>query len=181
MRVGSFDRIQDEIGFVYDYQESSGEFTECQERLFPILDLMLSEMPLTSQEQWSTQSLTTQSIITEIDSCLENLQKQGIKLKDPEKIRDYLLRFPDIIEIIPRVIAVVRKCLPDAWLFLEVYKDPEIDDQYLILYARFREYDETTLKRIEEAEAGYLDWFTDKEGWLQLSTDFQELEAEDAL
>jgi hypothetical protein len=54
-----------------------------------------------------------------------------------------------------------------------VYRDPEIDDEYLALYVRLSRYDDTVMERIAAAEAEYLDRLAGKSGWIQLTTDFR--------
>jgi len=117
-----------------------------------------------------------QSINVEIDMLLSLLETTGVKLINPSQIIDYLLEFPDLINIIPQAVEATRNHLPGAYLFLGVYSDPEIEDRYLSLCVRLRKYDETVMERIEAAEAEFLDRLVDKEGWLQLTTDFEDPE-----
>ena len=118
----------------------------------------------------------TSSLVVEINSLLNQLQTLGIRLGTQDEIREYLLQFPDLIEVIPLAVNAALNHLPEAQLFVEVYRDPEIDDQYLILYARVQNYDESVIERIEAAEKEYIDILTSKGGWLQLSTDFRKPE-----
>ncbi|RMG51407.1 MAG: hypothetical protein D6723_10735 [Acidobacteria bacterium] len=133
------------------------------------------ETSITFQKEQEPQ-LSATSLIEEINVLLEDLQKAEVRLGERERICEYLLQFPDLIEVIPQAVDAAQSHLPEARLFLEVYRDPEIEDQYLVLYARFQEYDESVVDRIEAAEREYLDLLTDKEGWLQLTTDFREPE-----
>jgi hypothetical protein len=64
---------------------------------------------------------------------------------------------------------------------MDVYQDPEIDDNYLVLYIRLKHYDDSVIERLEEAEAEFLNQLVSKRGWIQLTTDFREPEEEDAL
>jgi len=133
-----------------------------------------SETSVTLQEQQEVQSLGTQSIVAEIDLLLEHLQKLGVRLGKQEEICEYLLQYPDLIEVIPRAINAAQAHLLEAHLFLELYHDPEIEDRYLVIYARFPKYDESVMERIEAAEEEYLGLLAEKEGWLLLTTDFRE-------
>jgi len=119
----------------------------------------------------------TLSIVAEIDSLLEQLQELEVNLGKQHEIREYLLQFPDLIDVIPTAVKAALNHLPEAHLFLKVYHDPEIKDQYLALYVRVQKYDESIVERIEAAEKEYLELLTDKEGWFQLTTDFQEVES----
>lgn len=87
---------------------------------------------------------------------------------------------PDLIEVIPQAVDAAQRYLPGAQLVLRVYRDPEIEDAYLTLYVRLREYDESVMDKIESAESEFLHLLTDKSGWLLLTTDFEEPE-EDVL
>ncbi len=124
-------------------------------------------------EQNVPSSLATVALEKEVQEALERVQAMGISVSDAEGVREYLLRFPDMVQMVAEVCKVVREKLPDAQLHLVTYSDPEIEGyDYLVLNARFREYDETTMDRIEEAEASYIDELAKCRGWLLLTTDF---------
>jgi len=129
-----------------------------------------SQFPLWDTERQFTSKST--SLVIEIESLLKFLL-QEVSLKNLDKIREYLLQFPDIIDLIPRAIAAVKKHFPEAQLVMDLYADPEIKDCYLVLYIRLNEYDDSFIDRLEEAEAEFLDDLGGKEGWFQLSTDFR--------
>lgn len=118
----------------------------------------------------------TPSLVAEINSLLNQVQELGICLGRQDEIREYLLQFPDLIEVIPLAVNAALDHLSEAQLFLEVYHDPEIEDQYLVLYVRVQKYAESVMEQIEAAEREYIDFLIGKEGWLQLSTDFREPE-----
>lgn len=119
----------------------------------------------------------TPSLVAEIDWLLNQLQELGVCLGRQDEIREYLLQFPDLIEMIPLAVNAALDHLPEAQLCLEVYRDPEIEDQYLRLVVRTQNYDESVIERIEAAEKEYLALLVGKEGWLQLTTDFREPES----
>jgi len=89
------------------------------------------------------------------------------------RIREYLSLFPDLADVASYAVEAARRRFPDAQLVLDVYQDPEIDDEYLVLYVRMPHYDDSVMERIATAEAEYLDMLADKSGWIQLTTDFQ--------
>jgi hypothetical protein len=93
---------------------------------------------------------------------------------DSEKVSDYLLRFPDMLEAVNQVIRTVREHLPEAQLELVVYHDPEIEDEYLVLYARFSQYTSAVMERIRAARRAYSPYIRDKSGWILLTTDFRQ-------
>ncbi len=159
-----------------------------RQRLLPILMRMslsvwLKWMPLSSRSETFIAPIEhqkveqTPSLVAEIELLLSQLQELGIGLGAQEEIREYLLKFPDLIKVIPLAVNAALVHLPEAQLFLEVYKDPEIEDQYLMLYVRMQNYDESFIERIEAAESEYIDLLTGREGWLQMGTDFRQQES----
>lgn len=99
--------------------------------------------------------------------------RQGVRVLEIEQVQNYLLRFPDIIDVIPYVVREARRFLPEAKLVLTVFRDPESNDEYLVLYARFPRYDISTMKRIQAARRAYRQFVINKSGWIILTTDFQ--------
>jgi hypothetical protein len=93
---------------------------------------------------------------------------------DAEEVLEYLLRFPDMLEAVNQVIRTVREHLPEAQLELVVYHDPEIEDEYLVLYARFSQYTSAVMERIRAARRAYSPYIRDKSGWILLTTDFRQ-------
>ncbi len=61
---------------------------------------------------------------------------------------------------------------PDVELSLEVYRDPEIDDEYLTLYVRQSEYDLTIMDRIDEVREQLAALLNHVSGSLLITTDF---------
>lgn len=94
------------------------------------------------------------------------------RLNNPDEIKEYLLESPDVIGVIAQIAPVVRASLPDAQLALEVYRDPEVDDKHLVLYARFENYDQLAMRRIRNAREKIRGHLVGKRGWLHLTTDF---------
>jgi len=113
-------------------------------------------------------------VVTHIDRLMEVLAGK-VQFEDPYSIREYLLRFTDLLDVIPQAVAAAMKHFPEGQLVMDVYQDPEIDDQYLVLYVRLKNYDKF-VERLEEAEAEFLDQLANKRGWVQLTTDFREPE-----
>jgi hypothetical protein len=106
-----------------------------------------------------------------VDALLARIA-EGVQLASESRIREHLLQFADIAEVVSHAVEVAQRRFPEAQLVLDVYRDPEIDDEYLVLYVRLSRYDDTVMERITEAESEYLDMLADKLGWIQLTTDF---------
>ena len=105
-----------------------------------------------------------------IDSLLNNLP---IKVNNKESICDYLNKFPDIIDIIPKAVSAARVYFPDAQIVLDLYIDPEIDDKYLVLYVRLKEYEGSIIELLDKARLEILDELKNKKGWIQITTDYK--------
>jgi hypothetical protein len=123
---------------------------------------------------WGTQQVQLEPTRFSIDDLMVWLAQQ-VQLEDPESIREYLLQFNDLLDLIPHAVRVVRKHFPEARMVMTVYQDPEIEDRYLVLYIRLRQYDDSFLDRLEKAERDFLPLLTNKRGWIQLSTDFERI------
>ena len=63
----------------------------------------------------------------------------------------------------------------DSQFSLEVYRDPEIDGEYLALYVRQVDYCDDLLARLHEVYGSYVSQLAGKSGWLQVTTDFARL------
>jgi hypothetical protein len=63
-------------------------------------------------------------------------------------------------------------------LVFTLYEDPEIDDKYLVVYVRLKkgEYTEDLIDKLSNAESEFLNDLAGRDGWIQLTTDFQEPE-----
>ncbi len=120
------------------------------------------------------------SIVIDVEGLIEWLARK-VRLENPYSIREYLLRFTELLDVIPKAVDAAKKHFPEAQLVMDVYQDPEIDDNYLVLYIRLKHYDDSFIERLEEAEAEFLNQLVSKRGWIQLTTDFREPEGEDAL
>jgi len=115
----------------------------------------------------------TPSLVLEIEMLLNWLQWLGVFLGRQDEIREHLLQFPDLIDVIPRAVRATFNHVPNAQLALEVYSDPEVEDKYLVLYIQDQEYNTLLMEQIEAAEAEFLDMLANREGWIQLTVDFR--------
>jgi len=109
--------------------------------------------------------------IRKVNRLLQNLSKD-IKINNINFIRDYLIEFPDIIDVIPKAVNSAKKYLPNAQIVLDFYIDPEIDDNHPIIYVRVENYDNNFMELLEKAEKEFIKELVDKKGWILLTTDF---------
>jgi hypothetical protein len=114
-------------------------------------------------------------INVQIDQVLTQVRELGIMVPNSSALQRYLSRYPDIVDmIIPICKQVKGKFKYPSQISLELYRDPEIVDEYITIYVRQRNYDESVMNRIEEIEAKYEKELIDKKGWIIITTDFQQ-------
>jgi hypothetical protein len=127
-----------------------------------------------------------------IHELIESLaQDPQVRVKNPDEVKKYLMKFIDILDIVPKAVNIAKKHFPEAQLVLSVYKDPESYDRYLDLCVRLEKYDEFVMGKIREArgeyrediitrlrkaESEFWDDLFDKKGEIFLTTDFQKPE-----
>ena len=113
-------------------------------------------------------------VTSQIQAVLNQLHQDWIRIPKPNYVREYLLRYPDLINILPYVSKMVRERVGlYTQLSLEVYHDPEIEDEYLTLYIRQEHYDENILNIIEDIRTQYEEKLIGRSGWFLLTTDFR--------
>jgi hypothetical protein len=118
--------------------------------------------------------MRTADVTSQIDTALSQLLSKGIMIPQPAEVRDYLLRYPDIIDLLMPVCKMAQERFElHTQLSLEVYHDPEIEDEYLTLYVRQENYDRQILDKIESVCAEYEKVIAGRSGWLLVTTDFQ--------
>jgi len=122
----------------------------------------------------------SESVVIDIEKLMEWLARK-VRFENPHSIREYLLRFTELLDVIPEAVDAAKKHFPEAQLVMDVYQDPEIADCYLVLYMRLKHYDDSVIERLEKAEAEFLNQLVNKRGWIQLTTDFREPEGEGAV
>jgi hypothetical protein len=127
-----------------------------------------------------------------INELIEILaQDPQVRIKNTDKVKKYLMKFSDILDLVTKVVSIAKKHFPESQLVLTLYEDPEIDDQYLVVYVRMKKYDKSVMERVREArkeygedlidrikkaESEFLGDLVDKKGNIFLTTDFQEPE-----
>jgi hypothetical protein len=112
---------------------------------------------------------------THIEQVLYQVKLLEILIPDMDDVKNYLLNYPDIIDLIIPICELVKeKFKYPAQVLLEVYHDPEIVDEYISIEIRQRKYDESVMKRIKEIRPDYNDKLIDKEGWIFVTTDFRQ-------
>lgn len=106
-------------------------------------------------------------------SGIRTMQRLDIKIPDYSDVMDYLILYPDILDLLLDACSSAKKEFQrQAQLSLEVFKDPESDDKYLTLYVRQEQYDTNILERIENISEKYYESLGGKRGWFIINTDF---------
>ncbi|CAG1064782.1 hypothetical protein BAC1_00348 [uncultured bacterium] len=120
------------------------------------------------------QSQSNTDITFQMETTLKQILTIGIIIPRPATVRDYLLKYSDITNLIPHVCQLARKYLgKDTNLSLEVYRDQESEDEYLALYVRQEKYEERLTDKIEEVCSEYEFMLFGKSGWFIVTTDFR--------
>lgn len=141
-----------------------------------------SDLPITiNRKEWrrasrasfSTQD-TTKGITPEVEGIMDVIRSIQVEIPHASEVGDYLLAHRDLSCLLPPICSKLREIFDgDAKLSLEVYRDPEIHDEYLTLYVRQKEYEEGILDRIDEAMAEFEPMQASVSGWLLVTTDFR--------
>jgi hypothetical protein len=153
----------------------------------PLPTELLNEGYLPSWTPWFSKSLEiepglrekkeeTGSLVLQVWAVLKQLQTLGFIISRPDEVNEYLLQFPDLLDIIAEIARKVRRQFPEAQLLLNVYRDPEVEDQFLVVYARFNNYGDFVLKKIKEVRRGFHEILSRRKGRLLLTTDFHLIE-----
>lgn len=108
-----------------------------------------------------------------VEIVLTQLKENGILVSHPVKVRDYLLRYPDMVEVLALASQLsLTRFRASAELSLEVYCDPESKEEYLVLYVRQDNYSGDIVKQIKKVRSAYSPYLANRAGWLLLTTDF---------
>jgi len=140
-----------------------------------ILEEALLQVDLTSLIPYErSHPYRTADVTSQIEAVLSWLLSKRIMIPQPAEVRDYLLRYPDMTNLLPSVCKMAWEQFGmDTQLSLEVYHDPEIEDEYLTLYIRQQHYEEHILDIIEDICTQYEAELTGRSGWLLVTTDFR--------
>ena len=98
----------------------------------------------------------------------------GILIPNQADVYAYLELNTRLRQILPGIFAGARKEFGQgAELTLQVYRDPEIDDHYLMLNIRLPSYDETIMERLDKVSQPFDKEISKASGYLLVTTDFR--------
>ena len=110
----------------------------------------------------------------EIEDTFSELKKLGVRIPSLARVRDYLLNYSDITDILHPLCQSIRECFGcEAEISLEVYEDPEIEDEYLTLYIRTQEYSDAVIGKIRDLRKEFEEQLSRTDGWILVTTDFK--------
>jgi len=112
-----------------------------------------------------------------IEETFEYLTSIQVIIPNSEEVREYLHQYPDIIELVKFACEETRSRFPSSTqLSLELYYDPEFEDEYLILYIRQEKYADDIMNIVDDIRdninSAYEYEFTTRSGELFVTTDF---------
>ncbi len=103
----------------------------------------------------------------------EHLSALGVRVCELDDVRGYLERFPTVSHALEKAVRAIRSHLPEAELTLQMYHDPEVDDEHPILLMRLPSYPEDVGRILHAVDEAYLETLAGQEGWLSVTTDFR--------
>ncbi|HUT04090.1 MAG TPA: hypothetical protein VM163_09395 [bacterium] len=114
-----------------------------------------------------------------LETLFAEMSPTGLCIPNFPKVKSYLFHHPDMIDLVQPICKAVLDRFPKpSQVALELYQDPEIEDQYLTVYVRQEQYDEDILDELHEVSNHFDDILCDTSGWLLITTDFQDPLAE---
>ena len=110
---------------------------------------------------------------TTVGEVVETIQRLGVAVQHRDTVAELLQSSSASASRLAPALERVRQMLPDAALALEPYTDPESGETLLVVYARFPEYSEASLQRLEEAQQAFAAAFQGTIDFPLLTTDFK--------
>lgn len=139
----------------------------------PEVRVLLSQFPLADALLQRRFPEGSRSLTFGIETVLGSLESVGVRIPAPHEIHRYLMAHHDLVDLVSLAVGAALKRFRDkAELSLELYRDPEIDDEYLTIYVRQDSYDDKVMDTIKEVWREYQSDLADKSGWLLVTTDF---------
>jgi len=97
---------------------------------------------------------------------LKKIGDDGIYVHKLTDVRKYLLLFPQISELIFRAChRLIQQFQNEAQIVVDFYKDPEIKDEYIIIFVKSDCWDNAKIDVLEEISREFIEALTDVQGW----------------
>ncbi|SRR5579871_5376400 len=102
-----------------------------------------------------------------------SLASSAADIKSALDVRAYFDEHPDMPEVTERICQAARREFgPEVSLTLLAYRDPEIEDEYLLLRVRLPSYNPGTMRWIRSISDPYEDELVGKSGVILVTSDF---------
>ncbi len=109
-----------------------------------------------------------------LETLFAEMSPTGLCIPNFPKVKSYLFHHPDMIDLVqPICKAVLERFPPPSQVALELYQDPEIEDEHLTVYARQYDYDDDILDVIDEIRVRFREERATSSCWIHITTDFE--------
>jgi len=157
------DTISQEFQVIYypNLSNSSGEWSSDEE--------------IVERWPWLKNTPTkSHSLYFQIKNLFLEFKLVCIRVPDVAEVTNYLVTHSDMTELVEKMcFSVSSKFCKDSELTLEVYHDPEFEDDHLVLYIRKENYEDDIINKINDIEFTFLKLLAKVSGRLSITTDFQ--------
>jgi len=97
----------------------------------------------------------------------------NIRFPSCDSTINYILQHQDIYYIILYACISTEECFGErAQISLELYRDPEIKDEYLTIYVRQNAYESNLIDTIDKLSKKFEEVLGEEENWFLITTDF---------
>lgn len=155
-----------------------------QTKLFKILTRLLSNTYSHSAQEmvqeianvfFNEMCTDTTSYYSSIENSFYELSTYlDIDFPNVDDVVDYSVKYSGFYDVLIYASILTReKFGENSQISVELYRDPEFDDQYISIYVRQDSYDDDILEQIEEVCSEYEEALSDTSGWLLVTTDFK--------
>lgn len=122
------------------------------------------------QEIWPDEPHSYQKAI---DAIFNN--KIQIPEESSDSVGEYLILHPQITDNLDQISQILRQNLgQEPEISLEVYEDPEIEDEYLVFYIKDKNQNPELLGKIDKMFEEIYPLIENSSGWVLLTPDFRE-------
>ena len=112
---------------------------------------------------------------TDVEQSLLLLREYlGFAFPNPGGVVNYLRANPGLYDAVLYACMLTEEAFGRrAQITLDVYSDPEIEDEYLTIYVRQHQYDPDIMEQIDAICDQYEAALGDQQGWIVVTTDFR--------
>lgn len=109
-----------------------------------------------------------------VEALFRSLELISIFVSDEPTVKNYLVEHFDMTKVVwAACVAAVMRLNSSDQLTVELYRDPEEDNEHLVLFVRQEEYDENIMDTIDKINEDFESDLEGKSGWLLVTTDFK--------